>query len=473
LILVAPLAIAQTSTDSTASVSYTDAIRAGDTYFQRGQSVRALSEWSRAYDLATKDGDQGRAIGALARRAEAYAALGYYKNAAADLRSAIALSEAAEDAATKARLQGRLGNVLFQAGDPEQSEVQLRACLNYARGAGEVPLQARTLNDLGNLLASRGEAGAGDAYLQSVSLAREAGDQVLAATALLNRARSLLENGDTAAGEKQLDEAMAAFRALDDTSLKAAGLLGAGRLLTQVAQQSADAQPRLDLRINDIYREAEAISRAIGDGRALSYALGYRGELYEKRGRWDDAVPLARQALFEAQQVGASEIAYLWEWQLARIHKAMGDAELALADYRQATFTLQHLRKELLTGSSAGNYALQKDAGTVFLEYADLLLTESADQPSEEDTQAMLAVDGDLRRRALRARGGHLSHPSAGPRGASRQSAREDGAGRITDSSGRRDGEHYAISAAARQTDTAIPAAGPGALRGVHRPYRE
>jgi len=307
-----------------------------------------------------------------------------------DLRSAITLTEAAGDAATKARLQGRLGNVLFQAGDPKQSEVQLRACLDYAQGAGEVPLQARTLNDLGNLLASSGMEGAGDAYLQSVSLAREAGDQVLAATALLNRARSLLESGDTAAGEKQLDEAMAAFRALDDTSLKVAGLLGAGRLLTQIAEQSEGGQAQLDLRINDIYQEAEAISRAIGDNRALSYALGYRGELYEKRERWDDALPLTRQALFEAQQVGAAEIAYLWQWQLARIHKAMGDAELALADYRQATFTLQHLRRELLTGSSAGNYALHTDAGTVFLEYADLLLTESANQPNEADTQAML-----------------------------------------------------------------------------------
>ena len=87
LSLLTPLASAQTPTETAAGNSYTNAIRFGDAYYQRGQPARALSEWSRAYELAKKEGGQEQTIGALARRAEAYTALGYYENAAGDLNA--------------------------------------------------------------------------------------------------------------------------------------------------------------------------------------------------------------------------------------------------------------------------------------------------------------------------------------------------------------------------------------------------
>ena len=81
---------AQTSNDATQVGSYDDAIRSGDVYYQNGRVVGALSEWSRAYELAKGYGHKQQSIAALARRAEAYAALGYYKNAEEDLKTAIA-----------------------------------------------------------------------------------------------------------------------------------------------------------------------------------------------------------------------------------------------------------------------------------------------------------------------------------------------------------------------------------------------
>ena len=136
------------SVAATTHESFERAIRAGDGYYARGQPGLAVTEWSKAYSLATEADAPREKIEALAKRADAYRELGYYKNASEDLGAAARIAESIGDDGATARLRGSLGNLLLLAGRPAESEKHLRACLSYAKSAGETRLEAHTLNKL-------------------------------------------------------------------------------------------------------------------------------------------------------------------------------------------------------------------------------------------------------------------------------------------------------------------------------------
>jgi CHAT domain-containing protein len=366
------------------------AIASGDRYFLTGRIEHAIERWTHAYELAEQvDGDSERIL-ALAKRAEAYQALGFYQKARTDLTTGIALAEEAGDRATRARLQGSLGNVLFLSGDSDASEDYLRACLAYARDTDTRDLEARTLNNLGNLLASRQMPGAEEAFDESYELARQLGDDELAAVAMLNAARARMRRGDLRVAEQQTLQTLDAFRALPESSARAAGLVRAGRLLQRIDRESpADNGQRLQT-ASEVFQEAVSLARTLNDHRVLSYALGYLGQIYEVRERFDEALTLSYDASFAAQMVEAEEIQYLWQWQIGRIHREKSQPALALVAYRQAVGTLQRLRHRALNQPGSSHLALQRDASKVFRELTDLLLTQSDKETSRETVEAML-----------------------------------------------------------------------------------
>ena len=51
------------------------------------------------------------------------------------------------------------------------------------------------------------------------------------------------------------------------------------------------------------YEAAARTATAIGDERALSFALGYTGHLYEQEKKFDDALRLTARATFLAQRL--------------------------------------------------------------------------------------------------------------------------------------------------------------------------
>ena len=107
------------------------------------------------------------------------------------------------------------------------------------------------------------------------------------------------------------------------------------------------ADNELRLSAFETFQKAAAVAEAIGDKRALSYACGYEGELYEAEKKYDEALTLTRKALVLAQELKSPDAVYRWEWQSGRLLHAKHNDEAAIAAYRRAVETLQLIRHDV------------------------------------------------------------------------------------------------------------------------------
>lgn len=94
---------------------------------------------------------------------------------------------------------------------------------------------------------------------------------------------------------------------------------------------------------------------------------------------------LTERALLLAQPAALPDIAFQWQWQLARLDKVEGKPADAIARYKQAVNTLEAVRGNLLTVDSDVQFSFRDNVEPVYRELVDLLLLP--DEPSPEDLQ--------------------------------------------------------------------------------------
>jgi CHAT domain-containing protein len=119
------------------------------------------------------------------------------------------------------------------------------------------------------------------------------------------------------------------------------------------------------------------MAQRLHDPRALAYAWGYLGRLYEEARQYPEALELTRRAVMAVRHVSMPESLYLWEWQTGRLLRALGDLPAALAAYGRAIDTVQAVRSVLLRGSSIGD-TFRMVVGPLYFELVDLLLQRAA-----------------------------------------------------------------------------------------------
>jgi len=120
-------------------------------------------------------------------------------------------------------------------------------------------------------------------------------------------------------------------------------------------------------------------ARELQEPRAEAYALGQLGELRLEYGQLEQAEENTRQALILAQSIGASDIAYRFQWQLAQILKEEGKTEGAVAAYESAVNNLDILRSDLVSVNPDVQFSFRDSVEPVYREFVSLLL-------SQEDT---------------------------------------------------------------------------------------
>jgi CHAT domain-containing protein len=127
--------------------------------------------------------------------------------------------------------------------------------------------------------------------------------------------------------------------------------------------------------IADIIAVSAQQAESIGDVYARAYALGNLGEIYELTQRWEEAKKLTLQALTLARSIRATEIIYLWQWQLGRLERAQNHREQAIVAYTEAVNNLKLLGKDLAAIDRQVRFSFRESVEPVYRELVSLLLT--------------------------------------------------------------------------------------------------
>ena len=117
-------------------------------------------------------------------------------------------------------------------------------------------------------------------------------------------------------------------------------------------------------------------AKAINYPKARSYALGLRGKIAEEQENWLDAREYTEKALLLSQRLNIPETSYLWQWQIGRIDRALGETQLAIADYFQAVELLRFLSKDIAAIDPQVQYSFRDGVEPVYRELVSLLLIE-------------------------------------------------------------------------------------------------
>ena len=277
------------------------------------------------------------------------------------------------------------------SGSLDAAQQALQEGLRLARELNKVALIAALSNDLGNVFTSQNRyAEALEAYGESVRVAEQQHDRALAVRALINAATASMQQGQYQAARTRLDMAWAQMQGVPPSHDNAYSFINIGLAYASLSASLSEDDTPLTLRAAAALNAAARLARTINDQRALSYALGHLGELYEEEQRYHEALQLTRQALFAAQQVQAPESLYRWQWQTGRLLKALGDLDAAIASYRHAVDTLQSFRQEMAVGSGSSRTSFRERIGPVYFGLVDLLFQRAAALPDRAQYEPLL-----------------------------------------------------------------------------------
>ncbi|WP_242046716.1 CHAT domain-containing protein [Cylindrospermum sp. FACHB-282] len=126
-------------------------------------------------------------------------------------------------------------------------------------------------------------------------------------------------------------------------------------------------------------------AQSINDRLAQSYALGSLGEIYEQTKQWQEAQELTEKALLIAQELVASDVAYLWQWQLGRLLKIQGNLKSAIAFYDAAINTLQSLRSDLVAVNRDVQFNFRDSVEPIYRQSVELLFQEKGEGKPDLD----------------------------------------------------------------------------------------
>ena len=322
-----------------------DLLERGAAAFAAGDTIAATRLWTEAIRLSRLAGAPALEAEALARRGEAYRVEGDLRQAAEDMTAALVKARAVGEELLAAAATGALGSLAFMSRRTAVAEPLLLENEADAHRLGDAALAGAAGNDLGNLYAATERPDqAARAYAEAIRQAEAAGDGVLAASVETNAARLALNRGDLA-------QAMILLRGATGRLKRMGSSYPAGLALAAAGAAGFAAKGQLPAELmstcQQAFEAAVAAADRLGNPALGSLALGGLGRLNERSGRLSTASQFTQQALFRAHQASAPDIAFRWDWQQARIERALGRDDAALTGFRRAAATLQTVRQDI------------------------------------------------------------------------------------------------------------------------------
>ncbi|GAB4366040.1 MAG: hypothetical protein Kow00121_03070 [Elainellaceae cyanobacterium] len=354
----------------------------------RGQAELALESWQQASEIYRQLEDSDRFTRNQINQAQALQSLGFYRQAQDQLTAANQTLQNQPDSSLKAIGLRSLGTVLRISGNLEASRQVLQQSLAVAEAIGDAEEMGEILLSLGNTARAQQDISAALAYYQQ---ATTIASPATAVSAQLRQLRLRIDNSQATIPQLQLPQLLdqIANLPLSRTAIYA-------RIhLAQSWMQLEDGAGANSFPVSAATREPAQLietaiqqARSLEDQRAESYALGILGHWYETSQQWVAAEQQTQQALIIAQAIGASDLAYQWQWQLGRLLAQREDVPGAIVAYEEAIKTLQSLRYDLVSISQDEQFSFRENVEPAYRQLIELLLKPSATPSPDQQNLA-------------------------------------------------------------------------------------
>ncbi|WP_455206832.1 CHAT domain-containing protein [Kaarinaea lacus] len=409
LIIVACFMLCQPSATVLASISdrsaqdqtavQSTAADEGDQYFERGLYKEAIDYWRNNYkDYRAEQNLIGQIV-MLYKISTAQRMMGLHDRSIRGLEVASKLATLTNDAELALMIRANLGGAYLYTGQFDLAKPLLLEALYTAEKAKRERLSALLYNDLGNYYSfSRQTDKAFEAFYKSGNLAIKIGDSYLVVQALTNAINLSSDKNIPEKALADLDQAISFVERLDMSYEKAYGLEkvaeAAYRLLEK--HQPQDAAPFY--RVVGLLTEQADYAAELDNHWLAAKLLLIEAEFYEYAQSYDDALTLAKKAIFHSQLISDNNLTYRLQWQVARINKQLKQDDEAATFYRRAIETVQPIR-HLLYEQPWYATNQEKEQGNMYMEFADLLLQHaSTDNQSKAKAELLFEARNVLER---------------------------------------------------------------------------
>lgn len=354
-------------------------------YSSLGQPSIAIALTHSALHIAHTYKDMTLEAAVLLSRGEAYGIEGDYKQAIVDLQKSASLAEQVNNSVYQASALNNLGN----------------AYISLARVSYRRANSALQLGDLDEANLLKKEALSYDFqalkyFYSSLKIARSRSDTLGKMRFLLNSIPPAYRTNQSNLAEANLQQALILLEQLSDSRSKVYAAIELANFVHSrpVDKISPLIQCPLKKSSGSIQRfvvggvrseseltlkllnQAVSIARRLPDFRALSFALGNLGHIYECRQEYQQALQLTQQANWAAvQHLNAKDSLYLWEWQAGRIMKAQNKPVEAITAYERAVAALQNVRSDIMIANPDLQLDLRDTVEPIYRELIELKLS--------------------------------------------------------------------------------------------------
>ncbi len=380
-------------------------IAQGDQAYAQGDYVAAAKNWRQALE-ADPLLDTTKKVDVLQRLAAAYQDLAMHVESMNALAEALDLVDvdtdkpSSEQRAQQARVLSQLSDTWLIFGEIAKAISIGKQAVTAAELSQNPRLLASAYNNLANAEAVHGEyEAAAKAFAQSKAAAKTAGDDLMWLKASLNQADVIFTDQDPEKLPSLLSEIetplnnapVSAERAV--LHLSFANLAERGMRYFRLIDDKANSQALL----SKAQQQYQTVLQLEGiNARQRSLAYGQLAKLYEDINDPNNAAKLNQRALFFAHQGDYEDILYRWQWQQARLLKAQGQQEAAIAAYRSTIATLKPIQQRMEIGYRSPPASFDQRIRPVYYQLAGLLIQKAERSTDKTQNQALLAQAMDV-----------------------------------------------------------------------------
>ncbi len=362
----------------------------GAEYLATGKPNLSLETWQQANKIYTLIQDKEGMIGTEINQAQAFQALGFYRQSLSILKSVKAKLQQEPSSTLKVKGLLSLGNTLkslrvlkqkansqeinFGATEILSEALQTALDINDSESADQIKL---SLANTSELIDGQQKSNPQEKAIKEYKNLRDSTTSpLLKAQSKISLYKIESERNIAPNTLTFLTEIKKDLDLIPPSRSTIYAYINVVRTIQKNQKDNFEDQELL-LKVAELLSTAIKQAQSIKDIRGEAQAIGALGDLYRITKQYKDAQKLTEQALVIAESLPAPDIAYRLQWQLGRILTITSpqNTSPAIKSYRQAVSHLKTLRNDLNASDADLQFSFRDSVEPVYREFVDLLLT--------------------------------------------------------------------------------------------------